>query len=115
AASRTPAPGGGFGPRPARAGVDLEGPQGAVPGLLGPNGAGKPTAVRILATLVRADAGRAAVAGYDVVAQAHQVRQLIGMAGQYASVDENLVGQDNLYLVARLLGLPRSLPSARPA
>ena len=104
-----------FGTTTALAGVDLEVPQGTVLGLLGPNGAGKTTAVRILATLLRADAGRAAVAGYDVVAQAHQVRQLIGMAGQYASVDENLSGRENLYLVARLLGLSRSEARARGA
>src|SRR5215472_12784529 len=72
-----------FGKTIALAGVSLNVPAGIVYGLLGPNGAGKTTMVRILATLLRADSGRAFVAGHDVVAQAHQVRQLIGMAGQY--------------------------------
>jgi oleandomycin transport system ATP-binding protein len=89
------------------AGVDLEVAQGTVLGLLGPNGAGKTTIVRILATLLRPDAGRAVVGGYDVVGQAHQVRQLIGLTGQYAAVDVNLSGRENLYLIGRLLGLAR--------
>ncbi|MPY77144.1 MAG: ATP-binding cassette domain-containing protein [Actinophytocola sp.] len=88
-------------------GVDLTVKSGTVFGLLGPNGAGKTTAVRILATLLRPDAGRATVGGYDVERQAHQVRQLIGMTGQYASVDETLAGAENLLLIGRLLGIPR--------
>jgi oleandomycin transport system ATP-binding protein len=82
-------------------------------GLLGPNGAGKTTAVRVLATLLPADAGRATVRGYDVVREAHQVRQLIGLTGQYASVDEQLTGAENLLLIGRLLGMSRAQAKAR--
>jgi len=96
-----------FGETTALNGVDLAVPQGTVLGLLGPNGAGKTTAVRVLATLLRPDAGRALVGGYDVVRDAHQVRQLIGLTGQYASVDENLTGAENLQLIGRLLAMPR--------
>ncbi len=81
--------------------------------MLGPNGAGKTTAVRILATLLRPDAGRATVGGYDVVADAHRVRQLIGLTGQYAAVDEALSGTENLLLIGRLLGMTRSVARAR--
>ena len=77
-------------------------------GVLGPNGAGKTTAVRILATLLRPDGGQASVCGYDVLRDAHQVRQLIGLTGQYASVDEGLSGTNNLIMIGRLLGLPRA-------
>ncbi len=86
-------------------GVDLTVPAGAVVGVLGPNGAGKTTAVRILATLLRPDAGTARVGGHDVRRDPHRVRQIIGLAGQYASVDEDLTGAHNLAMVGRLLGL----------
>jgi len=97
-----------YGETTALAGIDLAVRTGTVFGLLGPNGAGKTTAVRVLATLVRPDAGRALVGGYDVVRQAHQVRRLIGLTGQYASVDETLTGAENLTLIGRLLGQPRA-------
>ncbi|WP_410813169.1 ATP-binding cassette domain-containing protein [Micromonospora sp. 067-2] len=97
-----------FGATTALAGVDLAVPSGTVFGLLGPNGAGKTTAVRVLATLLRADEGHATVGGFDVVRDAHQVRQLIGLTGQYASVDESLTGAENLLLIGRLLGLSRA-------
>ena len=87
-------------------GLDLEVPEGTVLGLLGPNGAGKTTAVRVLATLLRPDAGRATVAGLDVVRDAEELRHLIGLSGQYAAVDENLTGRENLYLFGRLYQLP---------
>jgi oleandomycin transport system ATP-binding protein len=102
-----------FGDTIALDGVDLAVRGGTVLGLLGPNGAGKTTAVRVLATLLRPDAGRATVGGYDVVARAHQVRQLIGLTGQYASVDEQLTGAENLLLIGRLLGMPRSAAKRR--
>src|SRR5215831_2573027 len=104
-----------FGTTTALAGVDLVARQGTVLGVLGPNGAGKTTAVRILATLLRADDGQAQVCGYDVARQAHQVRQLIGLTGQYASVDEGLSGTNNLIMIGRLLGLPRADARARAA
>src|SRR6202034_2013529 len=72
------------------------------------NGAGKTTIVRMLATLIAPDAGQATVLGYDVATQAHQVRQLIGLTGQYASVDETLTGTENLVLIARLTGMSRA-------
>jgi oleandomycin transport system ATP-binding protein len=96
-----------FGETTALAGVDLAVRPGTVLGLLGPNGAGKTTAVRILTTLLRPDEGHAQVCGYDVVRDAHRVRGLIGLTGQYASVDEMLTGAENLQLIGRLLGLPR--------
>jgi oleandomycin transport system ATP-binding protein len=86
-------------------GIDLAVRQGTVLGVLGPNGAGKTTAVRILATLIRADAGHATVDGLDVFAQAGQVRRRIGLTGQYASVDEDLTGTENLVMIGRLLDL----------
>jgi oleandomycin transport system ATP-binding protein len=96
-----------FGETTALNGVDLAVRTGTVLGLLGPNGAGKTTAVRVLATLLRPDAGHARVGGYDVVRNAHQVRQLIGLTGQYAAVDEALTGTENLQLISRLVGMPR--------
>ena len=86
-------------------GVDLEVREGTVLGLLGPNGAGKTTTVRILATLLRADAGRATIAGLDVARGAQAVRRLIGLSGQYAAVDENLTGRENLWMFGRLYQL----------
>ncbi len=86
-------------------GVDLTVHEGTVLGLLGPNGAGKTTTVRILATLLRPDAGRATVAGFDVVRQAQEIRNVIGLSGQYAAVDENLTGRENLWLFGRLYRL----------
>jgi oleandomycin transport system ATP-binding protein len=100
-----------FGKTTALNGVDLVAKQGRVLGLLGPNGAGKTTAVRILATLLRPDEGQARVCGYDVLRDAHQVRQFIGLTGQYASVDEGLSGTNNLIMIGRLLG--QSRPDAR--
>jgi oleandomycin transport system ATP-binding protein len=96
-----------FGKTQALRGVDLEVQTGTVLGLLGPNGAGKTTAVRILATLLRPSAGQAQIGGYDVIRQAQQVRQLIGLTGQYAAVDENLTGIENLSMLGRLLGMGR--------
>jgi oleandomycin transport system ATP-binding protein len=104
-----------FGETTALDGVDLGVRSGTVLGLLGPNGAGKTTAVRVLATLLRPDAGQATVGGYDVVAEAHRVRQLIGLTGQYAAVDEALTGTENLLLIGRLLGMPRGEARARAA
>jgi oleandomycin transport system ATP-binding protein len=104
-----------FGKTTALAGVDLTARTGTVLGLLGPNGAGKTTAVRILATLLRPDAGAARVCGYDVGREAHQVRRLIGLTGQYASVDEGLSGTNNLIMIGRLLGASRAHSRARAA
>src|SRR5919198_6463673 len=95
-----------FGSTVALDGVDLAVEEGTVLGLLGPNGAGKTTAVRILATLIRPDAGHATVAGFDIVRDADQLRRAIGLSGQYAAVDENLTGRENLYLFGRLYQLP---------
>lgn len=96
-----------FGKTEALAGVDLAVRTGTVLGVLGPNGAGKTTTVRILATLLKPDGGTAVIGGHDVVHEAHQVRQLIGLTGQYAGVDEMLTGIENLILIGRLLGLSR--------
>ncbi len=94
------------------AGVDLSAERGTVLALLGPNGAGKTTAVRVLATLLKPDAGQARICGYDVVTEAVQVRQLIALTGQYASVDDELTGTENLIMIGRLLGFSRA---GRPA
>jgi oleandomycin transport system ATP-binding protein len=102
-----------FGKTTALAGADLVARFGTVLGVLGPNGAGKTTAIRILATLLKPDGGQARVCGYDVVRDAHQVRQLIGLTGQYASVDDGLSGANNLIMIGRLLGKPRAAARAR--
>ncbi|HJY56266.1 MAG TPA: ATP-binding cassette domain-containing protein [Streptosporangiaceae bacterium] len=104
-----------FGKTTALARVDLVAREGRVLGVLGPNGAGKTTAVRILATLLRPDGGQARVCGYDVLRNAYQVRQLIGLTGQYASMDEGPFGTNNLIMIGRLLGLPRAQARARAA
>jgi ABC-2 type transport system ATP-binding protein len=96
-------------------GVDLAVPAGTVLGLLGPNGAGKTTAVRILTTLLPPDGGSARVAGLDLASQAPQLRTKIGLAGQYAAVDENLTGAENLEMVGRLYHLPKGEPRVRAA
>jgi oleandomycin transport system ATP-binding protein len=95
-----------FGETVALDGVDLAAREGTVLGVLGPNGAGKTTAVRILATLLRPDAGSARVAGLDVQRDAAAVRALVGLTGQYASVDEDLTGTQNLVMIGQLLDLP---------
>ena len=102
-----------FGKTTALAGVDLEVPRGAVQGLLGPNGAGKTTIVRVLATLLRPDQGRAEVLGHDVVREAPKVRRVIGLAGQFAAVDEVLTGRENLRLFAGLFRMGRREGRAR--
>ncbi|QRY61007.1 ATP-binding cassette domain-containing protein [Gordonia sp. PDNC005] len=102
-----------FGDNTAVDGVDLQVPAGSVYGVLGPNGAGKTTTVSMLATLLRPDAGEATVFGYDVVDDAVAVRSLIGVTGQYASVDEDLSARQNLILFGRLLGRSRSRSKAR--
>jgi ABC-2 type transport system ATP-binding protein len=104
-----------FGDVVALDGIDFEVPTGTVLGLLGPNGAGKTTAVRVLATVIRPDGGRAEVLGRDVVREAEEVRYRIGLAGQYAAVDPNLTGRENLRLIGRLTQLPRKGIEARAA
>jgi daunorubicin resistance ABC transporter ATP-binding subunit len=96
-------------------GIDFEVPAGTVFGLLGPNGAGKTTAVRVLSTILAPDGGRASVLGYDVVRDADAVRYSIGLAGQYAAVDPNLTGRENLRLIGKLTHLPRDEQFARAA
>ncbi len=104
-----------FGDTRALDGVDLRVKRGSVTAVLGPNGAGKTTAVRVLATLIAADEGSATVGGYDVAKQSVQVRERIGLTGQFASVDEDLTGTENLVLIGRLLDLSRSEAKARAA
>jgi len=96
-------------------GVDLEAAAGTVLGLLGPNGAGKTTAVRVMTTLLKPDAGEIRVAGLDALRQAAELRERIGLAGQYAAVDENLTGAENLTMVGRLYGMPRAQAKQRAA
>src|ERR687889_1884456 len=96
-----------FGDNRAVDGVDLTVPAGTVYGVLGPNGAGKTTVVRMLATLLRPDGGSARVLGHDVVREADAVRSRVSLTGQFASVDEDLTGLENLVLIARLLGYSR--------
>ncbi|MEU3448191.1 ATP-binding cassette domain-containing protein [Streptomyces thermolilacinus] len=105
----------GYGRTQALRGVDLAVPAGTVLGLLGPNGAGKTTTVRTLATLLVPDGGHAEVAGYDVVRQPREVRRRIGLAGQYAAVDELLTGRENLVLIGTLLHLGRRAARERAA
>jgi len=96
-----------FGDHRAVDGVDLKVPTGSIYGVLGPNGAGKTTTIRMLATLLRPDSGEAKIFGYDAAKDSQIVRQLIGVTGQYASVDESLSATENLIIFSRLLGLSR--------
>ncbi|HUS20906.1 MAG TPA: ATP-binding cassette domain-containing protein, partial [Aeromicrobium sp.] len=102
-----------YGPVQVLAGVDLSVASGSVFSLLGPNGAGKTTVVRILATLVRADAGRARVAGFDIVTERREVRRRISLTGQYAALDEPQTGEENLRMMGRLSGLSSADARAR--
>lgn len=102
-----------YGPITAVRGIDFEVPEGSVVGLLGPNGAGKTTTIRILTTLLAPTSGRATVAGFDVVTQPQAVRSVIGLTGQYAAVDEDLTGRENLVLVGRLSHLGATMARAR--
>lgn len=104
-----------FGQQRAVDGVSLVVPRGTVFGVLGPNGAGKTTTIRMLATLLRPDGGSARVFGHDVVAEPTAVRSLIGVTGQYASVDEKLTATENLMIFSRLLGLSRAAARRRTA
>ncbi|HSY15133.1 MAG TPA: ATP-binding cassette domain-containing protein [Jatrophihabitantaceae bacterium] len=102
-----------FGTTRALDGLDLAVPEGSVLGLLGPNGAGKTTAVRVLSTLLSADSGRAEVCGVDVHKEPNRVRRLIGLTGQFAAIDENLTGRENLVLFGRLYHLGKSTATKR--
>ena len=104
-----------FGDTQAVDGVDLAVRAGSVYGILGPNGAGKTTTVRMLATLLRPDEGEARVLGYDIVDEADEVRSVVSLTGQLASVDEDLTGQENLVLIGRLMGYRRAEAKARAA
>ena len=101
-----------FGEVEALAGADFEVPEGTVFGLLGPNGAGKTTVIRVLSTILRPDEGSAEVLGYDVLREPEAVRRRIGLAGQYAAVDANLTGRENLEMVGVLAQMPR--PAIKP-
>ena len=94
-------------------GVSFQVPRGKILGVLGPNGAGKTTAVRILATLLRADGGRATVAGFDVAKNPREVRKRVGLTGQYASVDEDLTGRENLIMIGELLNMRMGAAKSR--
>ena len=102
-----------FGDLVALDGISFDVPQGTILGLLGPNGAGKTTAVRILTTILRPDAGRATVLGLDVTERARGVRSVIGLAGQYAAVDGNLTGRENLRMVGKLTHQPEAVIGER--
>jgi ABC-2 type transport system ATP-binding protein len=102
-----------FGDTKAVAGIDLAVRTGTVYGVLGPNGAGKTTTIRMLATLLRPDAGSARVLGYDIVADAAEVRSRMSLTGQFASMDEELNGRENLVLIGRLVGLSRRQAASR--
>src|SRR6476659_3921858 len=104
-----------FGTTQALDGVDLAARRGSVLGVLGPNGAGKTTAVRVLATLLQPDAGTARIGGYDVVKEPQKVRNTVGLTGQYASVDEDLTGTQNLVMIGQLLNLSTKDAKARAA
>src|SRR5687768_2767512 len=104
-----------FGETRAVDGIDLAVERGTVYGFLGPNGAGKTTTIRILATLLKPDAGTARVLGHDVVDEADAVRGCVSLTGQFASVDEELTGRENLALLARLLGFTRKAAAERSA
>ena len=102
-----------FGELAALDGIDLQVEEGTIFGLLGPNGAGKTTAVRVLATILHPDGGRAEILGRDVVREPEAVRRRIGLAGQYAAVDPNLTGRENLRMVGILAQMPRAVISPR--
>ena len=102
-----------FGATRAVDGLDLSVPTGSVYGVLGPNGAGKTTAIRMLATLLPPDSGSATVFGHDIVTEADAVRGLVSLTGQFASVDEDLTGAENLVLLARLWGYPKARARSR--
>ncbi|WP_216831131.1 ATP-binding cassette domain-containing protein [Alkalihalobacterium elongatum] len=96
-----------FGKNRAVDGVDLKVPAGTVYGILGPNGAGKTTTIRVLATLLKPDGGTASILGHDLASEANQVRQRVSLTGQFASIDEDLSGMENLIMIARLMGYSR--------